>query len=157
MNGRIWSAVCAAIALGTTAAVLAQDTPSSQASGSTSAKTITVTGCVQRAQQSPTGTSGTRETTPSSPETKFVLANAAINTTGTTGTSGTAAYPATSTASEYRLDTDEAKLTPHVGHKVEITGTVEQPTRAEQTSPASAANAPTLKVDNVKMVASTCP
>src|SRR2546430_237845 len=155
MNGRIWSAVCAAIALGTTAAVLAQDTPGSQGSRSTSAKTITVTGCVQRAQQSPTGTSGTRETTPSSPETKFVLANAAISTTGTTGTSG--AYPATSAASEYRLDTDEAKLTPHVGHKVEITGTVEQPTRAEQTPPASAANAPTLKVDNVKMVASTCP
>ena len=29
-----------------------------------------------------------------------------------------------STATSYRLDADDAKLTPHVGHKVEITGTV---------------------------------
>jgi hypothetical protein len=54
------------------------------------------------------------------------------------------------------LDTDEAKLTPHVGHKVEISGTVEQLARPEQQPAASAANAPTLKVDSVKMIASTC-
>jgi hypothetical protein len=124
-------------------------------SQSSSAKTIDVTGCVQRAQQVPTGTSGT---TPSSAETKFVLTNAALKETGATaGTSGAAAPATTAIASEYRLDTDEAKLSPHVGHKVEITGTVEPASRMEQKPPASAANAPTLKVTDVKMVSSTCP
>jgi len=148
MTARTWSATCAALALGT---AMAYAQTSSQ---STSAKTIDVTGCVQRAQQAPTGTSGT---TPSSAETKFVLTNAALKETGATaGTSGTA--PATTAiASEYRLDTDEAKLSPHVGHKVEITGTVEPASRTEQKPPASAANAPTLKVTDVKMVSATCP
>lgn len=160
MRARIWSATCAAIALGTTAAGLAQDprSPQTTSPSQTTAKTITVSGCVQRAQQQgPTGTSGTRETTPASSEIKFVLTNASLSTGGTPGASATTAPPATAIASEYRLDTDETKLSPHVGHKVEITGTVEQPSRTEQKPPASAANAPTLKVDNVKMVASTCP
>jgi hypothetical protein len=38
-----------------------------------------------------------------------------------------------------------------------VTGTVEQMARPEQKPTASAANAPTLKVDNVKMVSATCP
>ena len=162
MKARIWSATCAAIALGTAITVLAQDPspqppPSSQtprASQSDSAKAITVTGCVQRAQQGPTGTTGTRETTP---EIKFVLTNAAMSPSGTAGTSGTTTPPgATAIASEYRLDTDEAKLTPHVGHKVEITGTIEEQRPA---AGAAGANAPagTLKVDSVKMVSTTCP
>jgi hypothetical protein len=110
---------------------------------------------VQRPQQGPTGTTGIRETTP---ETKFVLTNAALGPAGTAGTFGTTTDPAaTAIASEYRLDTDETKLTPHVGHKVEITGIVEQPRATEQKPTASATNAPTLKVTNVKMVASACP
>lgn len=155
MKARVWSAMSVAIALGATVAVLAQDrpqAPQSQAAG----KAITVTGCVQRAQQSPTGTSGTASAAPGAAETKFVLSNAALSTTGTAGTSGTT--PSTAVASEYRLDVDDAKLTPHIGHKVEITGMVEQPTRTTPQPPAaSAANAPILKVDNVKMLASTCP
>jgi len=50
----------------------------------------------------------------------------------------------------------DAKLTPHVGHKVEITGTVEESKAATQPPAASAANAPTLKVDDLKMVAPSC-
>jgi hypothetical protein len=159
MKARIWSATCGAVALGATVAVLAQNPPTSQApQQSASAKTITVTGCVQKAQQAP-GTSGATSAAPgAATEIKFVLTNAAISTTGTTGTAGTAGPPSTAVASEYRLDTEEAKLTPHVGHKVEISGTVAQPTGAAPQPPtASAANAPTLKVDNVKMVAATCP
>jgi hypothetical protein len=151
MNARLWTATCGAIAIGAVAGIFAQD--SSQTSQSTSSKTVTVTGCVQRAQPTPTGTAGTT----GAPETKFVLTNANLNPSGTAGTSGTTAPPATAIASEYRLDTDEAKLTPHIGHKVEITGTVEQPARTEQKPTASTANAPTMKVDNVKMIASTCP
>ena len=141
MNARI-TAICGAIAFTGVMGVFAQEPSTSPTSQSTSAKTITVTGCVQPAQQGPTGTSGTAGATPSAAQTKFVL---------------TSASPATAIASEYRLDTEDAKLTPHIGHKVEITGTVEQPARTEQKPPASAANAPTLKVDNVKMIASTCP
>jgi hypothetical protein len=167
MKVRIWSATCAAIAVGTAITVLAQDPsaqpprnpPSSQTSQAQSApaKAITVSGCLQRAQQGPTGTTGTRETTPGANEPKFVLTNASISPSGTAGTTGATAPATTAIASEYRLDTDEAKLTPHVGHKVEITGTVEQPSRTEQRPTASAANAPTLKVTEVKMVAPTCP
>lgn len=156
MKATIWSAACGTIALGATVAVLAQDPPSSQTQ-STSAKTITVSGCVQRAQQAPTGTSGAAGAAPSAAETKFVLTNAAINTTGTTGTAGTTNPSSTAVASEYRLDADDAKLMPHVGHKVEITGTVEQAARTTQPPAASAANAPKLKADTVKMIASTCP
>jgi hypothetical protein len=154
MSARIWTATCGAIALGSVVVVFAQNPPTSQ---SAAAKAITVTGCVQRAQQAPTGTSGTTGAAASAAETKFVLSNAMLNASGTAGTSGSTASPATASAREYRLDTDEAKLTPHVGHKVEITGTVEQPSRTEQKPPASAANTPTLKVDNVRMIASTCP
>jgi hypothetical protein len=131
----------------------AQNPPSSQAPQS-SAKAITVTGCVQRAQQSPTGTAGTAGAATSAAETKFVLTNAAISTTET---AATANPPSTAVASEYRLDSEDAKLTPHIGHKVEITGMVGQPARTTQPPAASAANAPTLKVDSIKMVASTCP
>jgi len=153
----IWSATCGALALGATAAILAQAPPSPQSSPqSTSAKTITVSGCVQRAQ--PSGTTGTSGTTAAgASDIKFLLTNAALSTSGTAGTAGTTTPPATAIASEYKLDTTESTLTPHVGHKVEITGTVEQMARPEQRPSASAANAPTLKVDNVKLVATTCP
>jgi hypothetical protein len=68
-----------------------------------------------------------------------------------------AAKPATSKettpiASSYRLSAEDSKLSPHVGHKVEISGTVEQPSA----SASGAAAAPTLKVDNVRMIAATC-
>lgn len=154
---KIWLAACGAIALGTSVAVLAQDPQSTgTASQSTSAKTITVSGCVSRAQNSPTGTTGSTAASTTA-ETKFVLTNASLSTKTATGTSGTtAAPPATAIASEYKLDADDTKLTEHVGHKVEITGTVEPPTRAEQQPPASAANSPTLKVQDVKMVSTTC-
>src|SRR5206468_3382712 len=121
MRKRIWLATCLAIVLGVTIGAFAQDPQTPPASQSTAAKPITVTGCVQRAQ-APTGTTGTTGAAPSA-ETKFVLTNAAINTTGTAGTAGTTNPPSTAVASEYRLDVEDAKVTPHVGHKVEITGT----------------------------------
>jgi hypothetical protein len=63
----------------------------------------------------------------------------------------------------YRLDGDESKLSPHVGHKVEITGTLDSASSsATSTSPAgssstaTASTGPKLKVDNVKMIATSC-
>lgn len=160
MNKKIWSAACGAIVAGAMTAVFAQQPPPSSASQSpsTSAKTLTVTGCVARAEQSPTGTSGTTGAA-STTEPKFILTNAALGTStspGATGTSGSASAPATAIASEYRLDATDAKLSEHVGHKVEITGTVEKASASEMKPPSSAANSPILKVDNVKMVATSC-
>jgi len=116
--------------------------PQSQTRSATAAKsdTVTVEGCIQKGS-----------------------ASSATGTTGTTGSSAnafmltSAMKPATSkdtapVASSYRLDAADSKLSPHVGHKVEISGTVDQASASG--SPSSAA--PTLKVDNVKMIAATC-
>ena len=157
MRSRIWSATCAAIVLGVSVGILAQDAPAPpSASQSAAAKKITVTGCVAKAQQpqAPTGTAGSTGAAASGKET-FVLSGAAMSSSAATGTAG-AAPSATAIASEYKLDAADAKLTPHVGHKVEITGTVEESKAATQPPAASAANAPTLKVDDLKMVAPSC-
>jgi hypothetical protein len=151
---KIWFGTCAAIAIAFTVGVLAQDSPAPQASSAQ--KPITVTGCIQKAAQAPTGTTGTAAPGSAMKEPQFVLANAAISGASATGTAG-ATPPVTAVASEYRLDADDAKLTPHVGHKVEITGTPEAASRSTQPPAASAANAPKLKVDSIKMISATCP
>ena len=159
MRKRIWSGTCAAITLGLVAGLAAQNPPPTpqttspaSAQKDTASKSITVTGCVQKAAEGATGTSGSTASRGTS-ETKFLLTSAAMGATGTAGTA-----PSTAVASEYRLDADDAKLTPHVGHKVEIAGTVDQASAPSSQPPtASAANAPKLKVDSVKMIAATCP
>ena len=114
--------------------------PQTQARSSTAkADTITVEGCIQRGTSGATaGTTGTTGSAPSA----FMLTSA-MKPAGSKETA--------TVASSYRLDAIDSKLTPHVGHKVEISGTVEQPNAANR-----ATAAPTLKVDNVKMIAATC-
>jgi hypothetical protein len=57
----------------------------------------------------------------------------------------------------YRLDADVSKLNPHVGHKVEVTGTVVTPaTTSGGADPSSAANAAKVRVDRVRMLSETC-
>jgi|SRR5262245_20635127 len=154
MGMRIWSGACVAIALVFTVGVLAQDPPRPQAPASSSTKSVTVSGCIQRVAdaQSPAGTSGAAGASRSANDVKFVLAKAALTPAPAAG----ATTPSSAVASEYRLDWDEAKLTPHVGHKVEITGMVEPPAASTQPPAASAANSPKLKVESIKMVAATC-
>jgi hypothetical protein len=138
-----------AIALGMTVALFAQNPP--PPSGQAMAvKTVTVTGCLKPVQPAATATTGTTGTTTMQP--KFVLTNLVTAPAGTTGTSGTAAASSV-TITEYRLDFDEAKLTPHVGHKIEISGT---PVVVTATPPLPATIG-TLKVENVKMIAAACP
>ena len=136
---------------------------------STNATRVTVTGCVQRAStQAPgttTGTTGTAGT--SVPDTKFVLTNPSGGAASTTGTTGTATAPSSQSrdsAKQYRLDdADESKVSSHVGEKVEITGTVEDPARSTagttgstSASPAGNGSSPKLKVESVRVIASTC-
>lgn len=154
MRKTAW-ATASAIVFGAAAVLVAQTSQAPATSQSSPAKSITVSGCIQRAAEAPTGTSGSAGATSAS-EPKFLLTSASLSGSSTTGTSGSLPS-STAVASEYRLDADDAKLTPHVGHKVEVSGTVEPATSATQAPTASAANAPKLKVDNVKMIASTCP
>ncbi len=155
MKTIVRSGACAAVAMILSVGMAAQTTP--QSSSSSAASTITVTGCVQRAPAAgtTTGTSGTAGSASAS-EPKFVLERAMASPSSSTGTSGAT----TPTASSYRLSADDAKLTPHVGHKVEISGTLDKAASSASASPssssASSTTAPTLKVDTVKMIAASC-
>ncbi len=163
MQTRIWSAAVLAFALALTVGLAARQYPQSQQSSSdTNGTTIKVTGCVERASGATAGTSGTTGEMGGMSNTAqagFLLTN--VTTSGTSSSTGTSG--STMTANEYRLEGNSSKLSPHVGHKVEITGTVEpssgmgQSTSGTEGSTGSAANAPKLKVDKVKMISSTCP
>jgi hypothetical protein len=121
---------------------------------SSSANKVTVTGCVQRAaSDAPTGTSGTAGA--AKPDTQFILANASAGTS-TAGTSGTAGSAAMTVAPRYRLDDEAAsKITPHVNQKVEVTGTVDEP-KSSAGATSAGAGGPKLKVDSIRMLASSC-
>jgi len=116
-------------------------------------RAMTVTGCVERADQvSGAVTAGTTVDSLS-----FVLIKATKGTATDSRMVGTGGSPAsTETGSMYRLDADVATLNPHVGHKVEVTGTLISAPAAASTESVSAASAPKMKVDRVKIVSETC-
>ena len=101
------------------------------------ADSIMVEGCIQRSA-SGSATPGAAGTAGSASDSAFTLTSVAKPA----GSSSAAAV-----ASSYRLDADSSKLNPHVGHKVEISGTIEGDAKVAS---------PKLKVDNVKMLAATC-
>ena len=136
-----WLAAAALAAQTTTA------TPQQPTKSNTPDK-ITITGCVERADQMTSGASTLGTTVDSL---SFVLVN--IPPSGTVGTSGVKGSAATMEKG-YRLDADVAKLNPHVGHKVEITGYVNEP--AATNGEAASANGPKVKVESIKMIAETC-
>jgi hypothetical protein len=118
-------------------------------------KTITVTGCLEDASAAPTGTA---------PKTGFVLANATMgsastsgSTVGTTGTTGS-----TARGTSYALEGHDTELKSHVGHRIEVTGTIEPKSRmdpATTATPGAAAARPSddrLNVTSIKMVAAEC-
>jgi hypothetical protein len=141
-----------AVALFAAAAALRAQAPTPQTTATT--QEITVTGCVERADE----VAGSTTAAATVDSLTFMLIHAQKGTaaesrpTATTGTSANAA------SSSYRLDADVSTLNPHVGHKVEVIGTLEPPAApsASNTDATSPANAPRLKVDHVKMVSETC-
>jgi len=138
---------------GVGAAQYPPQSPADQKPKADKADTVTVTGCVAD-KDAASGHFILNDATTSS-------AGAAAGA-GATGTSGT-------TASSFELQ-GGGDLKAHVGHKVEITGTVEEakagtsganPPSANPPAgnpPASAMSSPKsiLKVKNVKMVSETC-
>jgi len=149
---------CAATACVFSVGILAQSQrptpkPAPDQQSSTEANRVTVTGCVERADQvQPAGATTTVDSL------SFVLIKpTATRPTGTTGTSEVDNDASAAKGDRmYRLDAPVEQLNSHVGHKVEITGTLAD----NATAPAgagSASNAPRLKVDTVKMIDPTCP
>jgi hypothetical protein len=135
-----------AIGVAIVASVAAQE-PASRAPVPAPDSKVVITGCVQRAAQLPVGTTGAIGDTDVS---KFILTKASSATD-----TAPAAAPRT-----YRLDADDSLLTTHVGHKVEITGTLDsaKPSASVTGDPAPppAAAASKLKVTSVKMIAAAC-
>ena len=118
--------------------------------------TITIEGCIQRhaiTSTAPSSTPGAVGTS-GSLSSSFVL----TDVTKAIGTSGRAEPDAPKPT--YRLDAEDSKLSPHVGHRVEVIGTLDE--MAEKTSGLSDADAakiaaaPKLKVESVRMIASNC-
>jgi len=134
----VWIAA-AALSAQTTAA------PGQQAGSAKTPDKITITGCVERADQMQ-GASTVGTTTDSM---HFVLVN--IPSSEAVGTSGSTAA---AMDKGYRLDAEPEKLNPHVGHKVEISGYVDA--AATTSGAASSVNGPMVKVESVKMLSETC-
>ena len=116
------------------------------------AKATTVTGCVERADQ--LAASGTQTTTVDSQH--FVLIVAQPSSANPPA-AATPRSTAGSLGPMYRLVVDAKKLNPHVGHKVEVTGTLAAAANAQApaTDP-SPSTAPMLTVQSVKMLSETC-
>jgi hypothetical protein len=133
-----------------TAGLAAQTPGSAQPTRDSATSATTVTGCVERADQ--LGSTGAQSATVDSQH--FMLIRAQPGSvkedsvaTGTAGTLGPM----------YRLIVDAGKINPHVGHKVEITGTVEKAANAPASSTASSpSTAPAFKVQSIKMLSETC-
>ena len=190
MRRHIWSGISAAVVLAATVGVAAQEpstSPTFASAGTAAAgngtgprhataqaqssegQRITVAGCLQAAPLGPTGTSGSAAPTPApspapdaaakpeggSRNEKLVLANAVASPAEATANASNSA-PQT-----YRLIANEAALMPHVGKKLELSGTIEDhnsPSRPAipESNDSSAANAPQLRVESGKVVAETC-
>jgi hypothetical protein len=122
------------------------------------AQKVVVTGCLQAAPgtatagaattaEAPAGTAGSAESKPAGTtgESKFMLANATAAPSGAT----TSSTP-TNEARNYQLVANESALAPHVGKKLELTGTVEEDTSG------SGHSTPKLRVESGKIVAPSC-
>lgn len=141
--------LAALIALSTTVAT----SPSAQTLTPSNASKVTAIGCVAHGNtQAPTGTGATGSRIAS--DTKFVLTIPIVGTTAAVnGTDPTASNV------RYRLqDTDEVKVSAHVGHKVEITGTVETSAASEerQSTQVTQPIPPMLRVESIKEISTLC-
>ncbi len=167
---------CSAIVAAATISLMAQ-TPAPQGTTTTSTdRHVTVTGCLRPAPASTdtstatgtTGTTGTSGTTAApnptdSANAKFVLADAAMSpSTDTAPQSATGGAPTTTTSKDgaqtYRLIANPTALAPHVGKKLELTGTIVDPSSASSVTAdqAGSGSGPVLRVESGKIVGASC-
>ncbi|HEY7171492.1 MAG TPA: hypothetical protein VH417_11640 [Vicinamibacterales bacterium] len=177
MTNTIWTGACGSIIVGAVVGAMAQAPAAPQKATPSAEQKITVTGCLKAAPSAGssaaatsgapgTATAGTTGTTgaaaPTDADAKFVLADASVSPAkadtgsapGAPAAAGTSSAAATQT---YQLVANGAALAPHVGKKLELTGTVVD--RAASTSTAStpaAAAGPSLQVESGKVIAASC-
>jgi len=166
-------AVTIAAALCSTTVATAAQSAGAAPQNTAAPEKMRLTGCIERADQlvgngSTVGTSVDSmdlvliKAMPAS-ESRSANANASAQPTGTSGASGDMGK-----GKMYRLTmADTVKANPHVGHQVEISGSIQ--TAGAGVSPAapaaptvdelnpSAANAPMFKVESLRMISETCP
>ena len=142
--------------------------PAAQPSTPPAPGDITLTGCLKEAPASaadaatPVGTTGTAGATAtagaSAPGPQYILSDATPSPASSPETSAQAS-PAGASASAapqtYRLIANASALTPHVGKKLELVGTLES-NASEAQSSAAGASAPALRVKSGKIVAASC-
>jgi len=178
MTNKVWMVACSAI-LGFATTAMTQTTPQAQSNASSADHKITVTGCLAAAPASSqpstatgtTGTTGTTATTATAGTTgttdaapaaspAFQLTNATAAAADTTANAaGTTTTDAAKEAGQtYRLIANPTALTPHVGKKLALTGTLEEApaTASAATTTGSDAKLPTLRVESGKVLAESC-
>ncbi len=172
MKNFISAAGCGAIVAAATISLMAQTTTPQGATASTSnAQRVTVTGCLKPAAPSSdtssaagtTGTSGTAAPNATdAANAKFVLADAAVTpSTDTTAPNAAAGAPSTTTTSKdstqtYRLIANPTALAPHVGKKLELTGTIVDEASNGSNDQAPSGSGPILRVEAGKILAAAC-
>jgi len=128
---------------------------------------VTVTGCIQNGSQSPSSPSGTSGSSTS--------AGSATSSSDTMGTAGSASNASRSSdqfvlanitgapaplsgVDRVTLSGKDSDLKKHVGHKVQITGKLENPSSQPTASSTAgtSGSSQTLKVSSVKMLAESC-
>jgi hypothetical protein len=134
-----------------------------------SSKTVTMTGCVERADQfTSSGTPSPVSTTVDSQS--YVLIKVepppatgdttAAGTSGTVSTGSSVAKASAAIGNMYKLDGDRKAIGSQVGHKVEVVGTLDS-SSAEARPPdpqnPSAATSPVFVVTSIKKIAELCP
>lgn len=125
--------------------VPAQSQPMQEAGDA--AKSVTVTGCLK---------AGAMAETYLLSDLKW--ADKAPAAVGTSGVVAPMAPAATATALNLVGTPSGTKLSDHVGHTIEVTGTIDKTDKAVTgTTPADAARPQSFNVRTVKMIAATCP
>jgi len=153
------------------ASSVAGQAPASARDQARPSEKLTMLGCVERADQfSPSGTPSAIASTADSQS--FVLikaeppAPAAPSTANPVGTSGRVAtgdavkQVTSAIGKVYKLEGQRETLNTHVGHKVEVVGTLDPASTAARPPDSqnpSAATSPVLMVESVKMIAEMCP
>ncbi len=109
-----------------------------------------------------TATTGTAGAAPDAAAPNFILTNASASSADSpaaTSTQGAAPAASAPVSQTYRLIANATALTPHVGKKLELTGTLEDQPAATGTTESSAGsdrNTPALRVQSGKVVAASC-
>ena len=171
MTKTIWIGTASAIVAVASVAVMAQAPAPQQTPGTSPARQITVTGCLKPAPAAgdatttagtpgATGTAGAVGAAGDRADANFVLTDAMTSSAATDSSSPSSTTSAGSPSARqtYRLIANPEALSPHVGKKLELTGTVEdQPASGTTTSSASpASSTKALRVEAGKVIAASC-